>query len=95
MSQYDVELIQRIEKVIGKEMEPYEVEAEDVAALKERVGEASRAAKMELKDAELNGKGRGHKRQREEVGGKDDRDRDDDVVEAGMPRIKKRFKQRR
>ncbi|KAF8188385.1 P-loop containing nucleoside triphosphate hydrolase protein [Pholiota molesta] len=95
VSQYDVELIQRIEKVIGKEMEPYEVEAEDVAALKERVGEASRAAKMELKDAELNGKGRGHKRQRDEVGGKDDRDRDDDVVEAGMPRIKKKFKQRR
>ncbi|KAF9476340.1 ATP-dependent rRNA helicase RRP3 [Pholiota conissans] len=94
VSQYDVELLQRIEEVTGKKMDLYETEAEDIAALKERVGEASRAAKMELKDAELNGKGKGHKRQREEPGGRDDRDRDDDVVEAGMPRMKK-FKQRR
>ncbi len=76
-------------------MDLYETEAEDIAALKERVGEASRAAKMELKDAETSGKGKGRKRQRDDGGGKDDRDRDDDVVEAGMPRAKKKFNNHR
>ncbi|PPQ67665.1 LOW QUALITY PROTEIN: hypothetical protein CVT25_012693 [Psilocybe cyanescens] len=95
VSQYDVELIQRIEEVIGKKMILYETEAEDIAALKERVGEASRAAKNEMKDAEPNGKGKGRKRQQEEYGGRDDRDRDDDVVEAGMPMARKKSKHRR
>lgn len=95
VSQYDVELLQRIEEVTGRKMDLYETEAEDIAALKERVGEASRAAKMELKDTEANGKGKGRKRQRDDGGGKDDRDRDDDVVEAGMPRMKKKFNNQR
>ena len=96
MSQYDVELLQRIEEVTGKKMTLYETEAEDIAALKERVEEAARAAKAEMKDAELNGKGKGKKRRRDDVGGgRDDKDRDDDVVEAGMPSMKKRSKQRR
>lgn len=94
VSQYDVELIQRIEEVIGKKMLLYETEAEDIAALKERVGEAARAAKNELKEADSNGK-KGRKRQREEHGGKDDRDRDDDVVEAGLPTTRKKSKNRR
>jgi ATP-dependent RNA helicase DDX47/RRP3 len=92
VSQYDVELLQRIEEVTGKKMDLYETEAEDIAALKERVGEAARAAKTEMKDSEQNGKGKGRKRQREDVGGRDDRDRDDDVVEAGMPTSKKKSK---
>lgn len=93
VTQYDVELIQRIEEVIGKKMILYETEAEDIAALKERVGEASRAAKVEMKDAESAGK-KGRKRARDEVGSRDDKDRDDDVVEAGMP-ITKKSKHRR
>jgi len=92
VSQYDVELLQRIEEVTGKKMDLYETEAEDIAALKERVGEAARAAKTEMKDSEQNGKGKGRKRQREDVGGRDDRDRDDDVVEAGMPTSRKKSK---
>lgn len=97
MTQYDVELLQRIEEVTGKKMVLYETEAEDIAVLKERVEEAARAAKAEMKNGE-NGKGRGQKRHREEVGlrgGKDDRDRDDDVVEAGMLTTKKKSKRRR
>lgn len=92
VSQYDVELLQRIEEVTGKKMDLYETEAEDIAALKERVGEAARAAKTEMKDSEQNGKGKGRKRQREDIGGRDDRDRDDDVVEAGMPTSRKKSK---
>ena len=94
VTQYDVELLQRIEEVTGKKMTLYETEAEDIAALKERVEEAARLARAEMKDAD--GKGRGTKRHRNDNtgGGKDDRDRDDDVVEAGMPVVKK-FKHRR
>jgi len=92
VSQYDVELLQRIEEVTGKKMDLYETEAEDIAALKERVGEAARAAKTEMKDLEQNSKGNGRKRQREDVGRRDDRDRDDDVVEAGMPMSRKKSK---
>lgn len=95
VTQYDVELVQRIEDVTGKKMVEYETEAEDIAALKERVEEAARAAKIEIRDGE-NAKGRGNKRRRDDGGGgRDDRDRDDDVVEAGMPFTKKKFKQRR
>lgn len=91
MTQYDVELLQRIEEVTGKKMTLYGTEAEDVAALKERVEEAARLARAEMKDAD----GKGKKRHRSDnTGGKDDRDRDDDVVEAGMPLVKK-FKHRR
>jgi len=92
VSQYDVELLQRIEEVTGKKMDLYETEAEDIAALKERVGEAARAAKTEMKDLEQNNKGKGRKRQWEDVGRRDDRDRDDDVVEAGMPMSRKKSK---
>ncbi|KAF8162885.1 P-loop containing nucleoside triphosphate hydrolase protein [Crassisporium funariophilum] len=84
VTQYDVELVQRIETVTKKRMELYETESEDIAAIRERVEEAARAAKTELNEA--NGeKGKGKKRKRENGGGRDDRDRDDDVVEAGMP----------
>ncbi|KAK7467037.1 ribosomal RNA processing protein [Stygiomarasmius scandens] len=87
VTQYDVELIQRIEKVIGKRMELWPSNAEEIALLKERVNEASRLATNELKE-------QGGDRKRRRGGGskhdRDDRDRDDDVVEAGMPTHKKK-----
>ena len=87
VTQYDVELLQRIEKVIGKKLELFPTSKEEVMLLKERVDEAGRLAVNELKEeAKLNG---GKKRRRDGGGGRDDRDRDDDVVEAGMPRTKK------
>ena len=95
VTQYDVELVQRIEAVTKKKMELFETEAEDIATLKERVEEAGRAAKAEMNDANANGKGKGGKRKRENGGGRDDRDRDDDVVQAGIPTRMKRSKHRR
>ncbi|KAJ4000084.1 P-loop containing nucleoside triphosphate hydrolase protein [Lentinula boryana] len=87
VTQYDVELIQRIEKVIGKKMELWETDKEEVALLKERASEACRLAANELKEQQNSGK----KRKRGgENGGRDNRDRDDDVIEAGMPSEKKR-----
>lgn len=87
VTQYDVELLQRIEKVIGKTLELFPTSKEEVILLKERVDEAGRLAVNELKDeAKSNG---GKKRRRDGDVGRDDKDRDDDVVEAGMPRTKK------
>lgn len=91
VTQYDVELIQRIEKVIGKQMELWPTDAEEIALLKERVNEAGRVAVNELKEQGTNGGSGSRKRRREDGdGGRDDRDRDDDVVEAGMPVRNKR-----
>lgn len=89
VSQYDVELVQRIEQVTGKKMDLWPTDKEEIALLRERVDEACRVAVNEIRDQARDGKG-GRKRRRDNGGGRDDNDRDDDVVEAGMP--KKRSK---
>uniref|UniRef100_A0A1B6F6D1 RNA helicase n=1 Tax=Cuerna arida TaxID=1464854 RepID=A0A1B6F6D1_9HEMI len=50
VTQYDVELYQRIEQLIGKKLPLYKTEDEEVMCLQERVDEARRVAKMEMKD---------------------------------------------
>jgi ATP-dependent RNA helicase DDX47/RRP3 len=52
VTQYDVELYQRIEQLIGKKLPEFKVEQDEVMALNERVCEAQRSAKLELKDLE-------------------------------------------
>ncbi|KAF8894668.1 P-loop containing nucleoside triphosphate hydrolase protein [Infundibulicybe gibba] len=95
VTQYDVELVQRIEHVVGKQMELWPTDDEEIALLKERVNEAARIAVTELKEQNAQGD-KGRKRRRDDGhGGRDDRDRDDDVVEAGMPMKKRNFKKRR
>jgi ATP-dependent RNA helicase DDX47/RRP3 len=89
VTQYDVELLQRIEKVVGEKMPLWPTDKEEIALLKERVNEAGRTAANELKEQSKKG-GNGRKRRREEGGRRDERDRDDDVVEAGMPVRKKK-----
>lgn len=91
MTQYDVELVQRIEQVIGKKMELWPTDDQEIALLKERVNEAGRVAIAELREQAASGN-KGRKRRREGGGGKDDQDRDDDVVEAGMPVKRKKSK---
>lgn len=81
VSQYDVELLQRIEHVIGKKMDGYSADKEAVAVIAERVSQAAREAAMEMREQAKSG--HGGKRGRD-FGGKDDADRDDDVREAGM-----------
>ncbi|TFK54962.1 DEAD-domain-containing protein [Heliocybe sulcata] len=88
VTQYDVELIQRIEAVIGKKMDLWPTDKEEVALLRERVDEAARLAINELKE-QHHAKGHGRKRRRDDAGGRDDRDRDDDVVQADLPKPKK------
>ncbi|KAG8942369.1 ribosomal RNA processing protein, partial [Tulasnella sp. 408] len=93
VTQYDVELFQRIEGVIGKKMVEFVVDKEQVMLLKERVAEANRTTVIEMKeDREAGGGLYGTKRKREDGegggggGGKgrDNMDRDDDEYQAGV-----------
>jgi ATP-dependent RNA helicase DDX47/RRP3 len=96
VTQYDVEILQRIESHIGKKMAAFEVDREAVALLHDSVNRATREAMLEMRDAGTGGgggkRGRDHgKRGRED----DNRDRDDDQHEAGMPSRKpNKFKKR-
>lgn len=92
VTQYDIELIHRIEKVTGKKMDLWPTDKDEIALLRERVEEASRLAVNELKDQAMSKGGAGGKKRRREdrEGGADNRDRDDDVVEAGMPGKRKK-----
>lgn len=56
VTQYDVELYQRIESLIGKKLPLFETEEDHVMLLNERVNEAQRIAKQELVEASHKGK---------------------------------------
>ncbi|XP_039292457.1 probable ATP-dependent RNA helicase DDX47 [Nilaparvata lugens] len=59
VSQYDVELYQRIEFLLGKKLPLYKTEEAEVMTMEERVAEARRIANMEMKDlSEKKGKKR-------------------------------------
>ena len=83
-TQYDVELVQRIETVIGKKLELWPTNKEEMMLMRERVDDAGRLAAAEMRDQQ---KDKRHKRKRGGDGDGwkgDDRDRDDDVVDADM-----------
>uniref|UniRef100_A0A182WGP0 RNA helicase n=1 Tax=Anopheles minimus TaxID=112268 RepID=A0A182WGP0_9DIPT len=52
VTQYDVELYQRIEHLLGKKLPEYKCEQDEVMALQERVAEALRTARSEQRDIE-------------------------------------------
>ncbi|GLB34227.1 putative DEAD box helicase family protein [Lyophyllum shimeji] len=83
VTQYDAELMLRLEKVLDRKLDLYPTELEEIALLKERVHEAGRLSRNQLKDESRD---RDEGRKRRSRGAKmDDKDRDDDMVEAGMP----------
>ncbi|XP_062931488.1 probable ATP-dependent RNA helicase DDX47 isoform X2 [Cynocephalus volans] len=67
VTQYDVELFQRIEHLIGKKLPVFPTHDDEVMMLTERVTEAQRFARMELREH-----GEKKKRTREDVGDNDD-----------------------
>ncbi|XP_068633244.1 ATP-dependent RNA helicase DDX47 [Battus philenor] len=73
VSQYDVELYQRIEQLIGKQLPLYPTEESEVLVLQERVAEAQRLTKIEMKELEDKKSAKGKKR---------GADSDDDTEEA-------------
>ncbi|XP_060562332.1 probable ATP-dependent RNA helicase DDX47 [Ruditapes philippinarum] len=64
VTQYDVELYQRIEHLIGKQLPLYQTEEQEVMLLTERVSEAQRHAKMEMTEGV--GKKRKHRQQQQQ-----------------------------
>jgi len=50
VTQYDLELYLRIETALGKKLDQYHVEKEQVLLLQERVGEAQREAILKMKE---------------------------------------------
>lgn len=83
VTQYDVEFIQRLEMAIDRKLDSWPVEKDEIALLKERVDEAGRLAAVELRDQQKTKGSGGRKRKKDDI---DERDRDDDVVEAGVPK---------
>ena len=82
VTQYDVELWMRIENALGKKLAEYETVKEEVMVLSERVGDAQRAAVMEMKELHENRGKSGatlrHKRTKKGLGrGRDEMDRDE------------------
>ncbi|KAI1291699.1 putative ATP-dependent RNA helicase DDX47 [Halotydeus destructor] len=82
VTQYDVELYQRIEALIEKKLPVYDTDEESVMLLTERVAEALRFAKTEMVD----GNDKGKKRKR---GGVDEGDGDGKEVSALVPKAKR------
>ncbi|GLJ21318.1 hypothetical protein SUGI_0391850 [Cryptomeria japonica] len=83
VTQYDVELYQRIEQLIGKKLPEFPSEQEEVLLLHERVNEAQRIATMKLREKEGNKK---HNKKRGDGGDDDD---DDDRRFTGSKNNKK------
>lgn len=71
VTQYDVEVYQRLEALLGKKLPEYKLDEETVLILHERVSEAQRMATRELKE-QLAATSKGRKRRR----GKEDGDED-------------------
>lgn len=78
VTQYDIELYKRIEAALGKQLQEYPAEKEEVMAFQARVEEAQRHARIELKAAlESNKKGGNFKNRGREKRGRDNMDRED------------------
>lgn len=82
VTQYDVELIQRIEKDLGRKLDEYPVQKDDVMLLSERVSDAQRLAVLELKERGGASKGKRGRKQ-------DDEEEEDREEQVGGPQMKK------
>ncbi|XP_055544750.1 ATP-dependent RNA helicase DDX47 [Wyeomyia smithii] len=85
VTQYDVELYQRIEHLLGKKLPLFKCEEDEVMALQERVSEAQRTARLELKDIEER---KGNKRKGHGGRGNDSDDDDTEQFNGARKRIK-------
>ena len=70
VTQYDVELYQRIETLIGKKLDAFPAEEASALLMLERVGEAQRVAALQMREADS--KSGGRKRTRDDANGGDD-----------------------
>lgn len=84
VTQYDVEMYQKIEHLIGKKLPLYQTNEQEVMILLERVVEAERLARIEQRELEEKG--------RKRKGQSDDDDSDD--VDKQDKRVVKKFKKK-
>jgi len=86
VTQYDVEVYQRLEGLLGKQLPKYDADEQTVLILLERVSEAQRLATRELKEqlAATNKKGKGRKR------GLDDKVEDGGVEEIMRDELRRK-----
>ena len=81
VTQYDVEIWQRIETALGRKLEEYVTERDEIMVLGERVGEAQREAIRQMKDLHERRGSRGAtlrgRRPRNGTTGRDDMDREE------------------
>jgi ATP-dependent RNA helicase DDX47/RRP3 len=68
VTQYDVEVYQRLEGLLGKKLDEHKLDEETVLVLLERVNEAQRLATRELKEQLAGCKGSGGRRKRKGAG---------------------------
>lgn len=100
VTQYDVELLQRIEGVIGKKMTEFAHDKEAITVLSERVAEASREATKEIRDSGLTGgvdarKGNKKRRRDGEAGRRDMADEDNESIgDVSAAKRKKKMRRR-
>eukprot|EP00033_Pygsuia_biforma_P000627 GCRY01000740.1.p1 GENE.GCRY01000740.1~~GCRY01000740.1.p1 ORF type:complete len:442 (+),score=122.71 GCRY01000740.1:109-1434(+) len=67
VTQYDVEIFMKIEKLMGKKLDAWPCEKDDVLLLQSRVMEAQRIAATQLREEDVRGKGGGRKKRRENL----------------------------
>ncbi|GAA94058.1 uncharacterized protein L969DRAFT_15784 [Mixia osmundae IAM 14324] len=87
VTQYDVELLQRIEGVVGKKMSEFAHDKEAVLVLSERVTEAAREAAREIREKGFGGE-KGRDKRGKHARHDDEQDRDDDERDASVPKRK-------
>ncbi|KAG7085573.1 hypothetical protein E1B28_003129 [Marasmius oreades] len=77
-TQYDVEFIQRLEKVLNRQLDLYPHDEAELEILRDRVDEAGRVATNQIQEEDA-GKGqKGRQKHRHNAVARDNRDRDDD-----------------
>ena len=81
VTQYDVEVYQRLEALLGKKLAEYKLDEETVLVLLERVNEAQRLATRELKEQLAARKSSGRRKHRRM---EDDNDVDGGEEEGGL-----------
>lgn len=94
VSQYDVELYQRIEFLIGKKLPLYPTQEDEVMILMERVNEAQRHAKQQMKELE-DKKRSGKKRKKFGDGSGDEAAYDKDDEESSAVNVRRKIKHRK
>jgi superfamily II DNA/RNA helicase len=82
VTQYDVEFMVRLEEVLARKLELWPIGKDEVMTLVQRVDEAARLTVHELREQ---GHGMTKRKRGASDRSRDDKDRDDDVVEAGIP----------